>query len=409
MAIPNITFSTGMYFGDINGYSASSFEPAYQGSNAYYRRAMTRSSCIYFVTASGTKTDMYNLAYMPISASVKNGTDSATRTNTSYFNKNVSYNSGRVGDNFIKIKGNGLGEYPLSLALKGYRTMLSNSRTLTSVSGSANRVDSVVYQFFNTPVIQRANTDSSDLTIYLGTDYYTINDGSHRSWYAADGTTTHRYWVGAALQAGGGAGGDGWPGHSGGGGPAGGFWMGMLRLPVTITVTAYTALDDGADRGASGDITSNLVIVRGGRYAYSGGLVANTSPGGEVEYVSSSGTITYRKVTGGRGGSNDRGSGSSEGVDAYTLSSPTLDQPSMSFLTTSGGSKSASGGGGGSVMGRGGNGRGNEWWGEGYSGEDRGVDSKVNSYGAGGGGASGDGAKRTNGGSGGYPYIVIGY
>ena len=422
MAIPNITFSTGMYFGDINGYSASSFEPAYQGSNAYYRRAMTRPSCIYFVTASGTKTDMYTLAFCPISASVTNGTDSVTRQNSSYF-KEVKFCSSDGSLNFNKkflIKGPSLGSYPLSLAFKGYRVMTSPDATKYSISGKSY-YDALKYSFFNRNIIAREVTTDSELRVTLTRDGYSINGGTERPWTLADGSSTKRYCVGVALQAGGAAGGDGWCNHNGGGGSAGAFWAGFLTLgenKTEIVVEGYIATQDGKE---GSDITIRrehssgvdyISYVYGGQYSF-GGNTTGTSEGGYLAGFLFSGSEenTIKKSEGGDGvGAGKEGKGLS--TSKYTA--PVPDMGSISFDSMKGGEDVWLGGGGGaSVMGKGGKGGDRQ----GDYGQDRGVDCDVPAYGAGGGGGGGYdagditswGGKRARGGSGGYPYIVIGY
>lgn len=396
MPIPNISFSRGAYFGTINGYKASDFEPAYQ-NNGNYRRAVTRSSSIYFVTSSGSLTDLYTLAYMPFSSDdVRDG----SQTNSSYFNKNLIYSSGRVGD-FIRIDSKSQGRYPLSLALKGYRVKTIGSYEYwyyTGGYGDAARI----YDFWSRRFIEQPHTSNSTLTITLTTSTYKVGSRSARNWTLPDGTATTRQYVGVALQAGGGAGGKGWWGHDGGGASAGAFWCGIVYLgegSITITVEAYNATGDGKEgsritlsRGGS-----TWLLVERGQYPF--GNNKGTSQGGSVTFYSGNyTTFAYSK------GGNGAGNGLGTGTNLSTFYAQTPDQSNIPFAPMGGGfdAPNGTGSGGGSVIGRGANGGG--WNTEGA---DAGVGlSNPNQYGAGGGGGGWWGR---DGGSGGYPYFVIGY
>lgn len=400
MPVPDHDLSKGTYFGNINGFTADRFETVKQGVDApyEYRSAILEKGVMYFYN-SGSPIDVNTLAYMPFIAS------SATGNSAKYFNRSIYCSAERKCDDFIFVTSEDEGSYPVSMALKGYRTFTSDksySSGLFWPHADDYYSINVVYYCWNTLIIDQSLTENEDLIITLTSSGYTISDGDFTAW-----PTGNRYWIGMALQAGGGAGGDGWPIHTGGGGSGGGYWCGLVPLtsrPLTLKVTGYKATTDGRD---GSDIslyyseTDVQLEVNGGGYDF-GGSSTGESKGGEVVVYNES-LLTYLAKTGGYGGGKKQ---AGEGVEVSAFIASSSDQKSISFTTKEGPPAKTSGGGGSSVMANGAPGVGKN-----THGSDSGVGINSPRYGAGGSGASVTNlfGKRANGGSGGYPYIIIGY
>lgn len=418
MPVPSEELSTGMYFQDIEGYTASDFETTNAGNGFSYTPACMTPGVAYFITSSGNTTDMNSLAIMPCNYSP--GWYTITSEEKKYFNKSFDWSpsSARVGYNFIRHTTPSK-DYPLSLAKKGYRTYTSDEYDWETASyKDRNFYPSYTYNVWANTELEKVNTStSSPIIIIMNTTGYYI-EGSFHSW-----SKTPRNWIGIVLQAGGGGGGNSWGNHVGGGGSGGACWVGLVNLSAggetTITINSYSSSSglgggEGKEEGARITLSnSRCTITANPGYYGTGKANSGTTPGGTVETVGS-GFITYLNCTGGKG---SYASGSADNrISVSSLASPTPDQKSIPFVYSSTylvaygsvwwGSKVV-GQGGMSVYGMGGL---PEKSGSAYA--DAGVGGKWRTYGAGGGGsANGDWGIFTKwpGGSGGYPYVRIGF
>ena len=371
MAVPNLSNATpGVYVGAIEGQS--SFEPA--AHNGYtFGRAFNTQSKFFLVSGSGNSysvTDMYTRAYMPTSISTNSWFTSSRKSDVRSkfkldFSETFDWSSGREGGSWIRHS---------KSCIRNYYVF-------------ANRV---------IEAIPRTNTTTT----------ITLTSSSYRASGAVSYSGSwNRRWVGLSLQAGGEAGANksGW--GNGSGGSAGGYWVGLIELSstVTITIAGYDAESEGRDG-------STITVRRGGNTLIT--VNGGGGEGGEVLYSYTSGLIAFRSAKGGTGGGGTEGSGAS--ISSWPAE--TSDQESIPFINTIGGeSPNGSGGGGGSVYCSGGSGGGHAvdfgFGGDGDNGEDRGEGWFYSGgYGAGGGGGSYSFWGGTNyGGSGGYPYVIVGY
>lgn len=414
MAVPSHDLSTGMYFGSINGYSASSFETVQHGGEYSFQPACMTPAVAYFIDSSGTITDMNSLAIMPYRDS---GSWITSTEKSRWFNQDFSWSptSSRVGYNFIRHKTPSK-TYPLSLARRGYRTYTVATNTFENGTEHGYSVRmSYSYDFWANVAFEGINTaTNSPLFIYLDSSGYRTSLGETGYWRNNQGSAVSRTWVGVFLQAGGAEGGKCWINHVGGGGSAGGAWLGLIDVSsgtTTINVGAYSA-SGGDGRAGSKIVLSNsrcTITVNNGVYT-TGGSQGGISAGGTVT-TSGSGFITYKNITGGNGGyDSDKGENR---IYVSSLSAPTYDQKSIPLSNSSMLSSLYS----------------TVWWGGGKAGQggmtilgaggipatgdsstmDAGAGGKYKSYGAGGGGNSGGDWFGKPGGSGGYPYVSIGY
>lgn len=416
MPIPSITLTRGMYFGTINGFDASAFEEAYQGGNGgTYESACRTPGVAFFIDSSNNLTDMNSLAVMPFNS---NESWISPDEKSQYFSKDHLWGdeSTRVGYNFIRHKTPTM-YYPLSLAKKGYRTFTSNDYIRqTGEFSDYSLITAYTYDFWNRPIIARSNTSTtSSVTISLTDTGYRINYGTTRSWMDKDNINPiTRHWIGVALQAGGGEGGASWINHVGGGGSAGGFWLGLVDLTnggtTTITLEDYSSSHGGGATGARVTLRNSLcsITVNPGHYD-TGGAQGGSTPGGSVS-VSGRGYLTLSSVRGGTGGYVSHTGGNRIYPSSVTV---TYDQDTIplnysrnytimySSVWWGGG---VAGQGGCSVMGMGGIPT--------YSGDpisDAGTGGKFRTYGAGGGGSASGNWLSKEGGTGGYPYVAIGF
>ena len=410
MAVPNLSNATpGVYVGAIEGQS--SFEPA--AHNGYtFGRAFNTQSKFFLVSGSGNSysvTDMYTRAYMPTSISTNSWFTSSRKSDVRSkfkldFSETFDWSSGREGGSWIrhsKFSSNSSTspsyDYPVVLARTGYRTMtISSYYSLTYTNG--NPCIRNYYVFANRVItaIPRTNTTTT----------ITLTSSSYRASGAVSYSGSwNRRWVGLSLQAGGEAGADksGW--GNGSGGSAGGYWVGLIELSSTVTITIA-----GYDAESGGRDGSTITVKRGGNTLIT--VNGGGGEGGEVLYSYTSGLIAFRSAKGGTGGGGTGGSGAS--ISSWPAE--TSDQESIPFINTIGGENpNGAGGGGGSVYCSGGSGGGHAvdfgFGGDGDNGEDRGEGwSYPGGYGAGGGGGSYSFWGGTNyGGSGGYPYVIVGY
>ena len=271
------------------------------------------------------------------------------------------------------------------------------------------------YDFWSNPVIRKVNTDTSNsLTITLTSSSYSCSDGASGSWRDYKGTAQTRRWVGVVLQAGGGAGGASWINHVGGGGSGGGFWIGLVNISsgtTRITIEKYSSGGGDGQAGAAVSLSNNncSITVNPGRYT-TGSSNGGTTEGGDVT-ISGSGFITYKSVTGGKGGYV-----SSSGGNRISVSNVPAPTPDTDYIPISAANNLTS-------MYT------EVWWGSGEGGQggfsplgmggipaasgsqvsDAGQNGFFSSYGAGGGGSTSGNWGKKNGGSGGYPFVCIGF
>lgn len=405
MAVPNLNDRKGIFFETIEGFS--DFEP-----NGVFSDAVPFFGYLSRVSYSGKVpviTDCSNFAYMPCAQSapwIRTGTFGLDFSRDYPFSRD-GYKGGihlRFTRYRNKDNGDVFCDVPICIAKRGYRVQTSSVITNTWVF-SGNSPAARVYKLFRSIVKNFVqSTTQTIITFYSNRIVFSGGVNETVSY------ESYRRWIGLGIQAGGEAGTNGgWGGNNGGGGgSAGGFWFGIVDTlrsgegSMRLVVGGYDSGTNGHD-GADISLQVNgteVLRVNGGHKG-----------GGQVTERDASYFSTYKSTAGGAGSGD--WSGSSTSLSDYI--SPLRDEDSISFANFPGGGyNNHAGGGGASAFSYGGTGGGYAFGGSGgTAGEDMGAyrsGDTSKGYGAGGGGGSfawfGGGHR---GGSGGFPYIVIGY